>query len=79
MPKLPKLFSGMQDHTNHFLFSLMPDRDKSAYLQYLYDKGYSVRDISLHVVLTESAVRSRINAHRGRGPNPNPAPGSSTG
>ena len=73
MPKLPKLMSGMQDHTNNFHFQNMPDRDKNAYLQYLYDVGYSVRDISLHVVLSESVVRSRINAHRGRGPS-DPAP-----
>lgn len=65
---LPKLMSTMQDITNLFHYNQLPDGDKKKYLQHLYDNGYSVRDISKHVVISKSQVRSKINAHRGRGP-----------
>lgn len=66
--------STMQDYTNNFHYNQMPDGDKKKYLQYLYDNDYSVRDISKHVVIAESLVRSKIDAHRGRGPSPMPCP-----
>ena len=72
--KIPKPMSNMQDYTNNFSYNQMPDGDKRRYLQHLYDHGYSVRDISKHVVIPESQVRSKIDAHRGRGPSPTPYP-----
>lgn len=72
LKKIPKPMSTMQDYTNNFHYDQMPDRDKKNYLQHLYDNGYSVRDISKHVVVPESHVRSKIDAHRGRGPSPTP-------
>ena len=62
--------STMQDYTNHFHYNQMPEGDKKKYLQHLYDHGYSVSDISKHVVMHEHQVRSKIDAHRGRGPSP---------
>ncbi|EHI9301213.1 hypothetical protein C1S86_25000 [Vibrio parahaemolyticus] len=72
--KIPKPMSNMQDYTNNFHYNQMPDGDKKKYLQYLYNNNYSVRDISKHVVIPESQVRSKIDAHRGRGPSPTPCP-----
>lgn len=66
--------STMQDQTNNFHYNQMPDGDKKKYLQHLYDNDYPVRDISKHVVIPESQVRSKIDAHRGRGPSPTPCP-----
>ncbi|EGQ7879964.1 hypothetical protein FG135_02360 [Vibrio cholerae] len=71
---IPKPMSFMQDYTNNFHYNQMPDGDKKKYLQHLYDNGYSVRDISKHVVIPESQVRSKIDAYRGRGPSPTPCP-----
>lgn len=65
--KIPKPLSTMQDYTNNFHYHQMPDGDKKKYLQHLYDSEYSVRDIAKHVVIPESQVRAKINAHRGRG------------
>lgn len=66
--------STMQDYTNNFHYNQMPDGDKKKYLQHLYDHDYSVRDISKHVVVPESQVRSKIDASRGRGPSATPCP-----
>ncbi|MCH1918285.1 hypothetical protein L9G15_02440 [Shewanella sp. A3A] len=72
--KIPKPVSTMQDYTNNFYYNQMPDGDKKKYLQHLYDNDYSVRDISKHVVIPESQVRSKIDAYRGRGPSLVPSP-----
>lgn len=74
LKKIPKPISTMQDYTNNFHYNQMPDGDKKKYLQHLYDHDYSVRDISKHVVIPESKVRSKIDACRGRGPSPTPCP-----
>lgn len=42
--------------------------EKKRVLQALYDKGYSVKAISSKLNISQSCVRSKIDAHRGRGP-----------
>lgn len=65
----------MQDYSNNFYYNQMPDGDKKKYLQQLYDNGYSISDISKHVVIPEHQVRAKVDAHRGRGPSPMPCLG----
>ncbi|WP_045037993.1 hypothetical protein [Photobacterium iliopiscarium] len=72
LKKIPKPISTMQDYTNNFHYHQMTEGDQKKYLQHLYDNDYSVRDISKHVVISETKVRSKIDAHRGRGLSPTP-------
>lgn len=64
------LFSGIQKEINRGFFVQLPRRDQDAFLQHLYDKGYSVPEIGKELQLPVPSIYSRINAHRGRGPQP---------
>jgi len=56
---------GMQKTINRGMFLQMPRRDQDLFLQYLYDEGYSVKDISKEYAIPKPTLYSRINAHRG--------------
>ncbi len=62
---------GIQGTINKGFFIQMARRDQDAFLQYLYDQGYSAKDISKNFDIPVPSVYNRINAHRGRGPLPN--------
>ena len=49
------------------MFSQAPRRDQDSVLQQIYDKGYSVPEISKFTNISAQTIYSRINAHRGRG------------
>lgn len=57
----------LQTHINRASFNAIPRRDQDALLQYLYDRGYSVKEIANEYGLNISNVYDRIDAHRGRG------------
>lgn len=59
---------GIQKEMNRGFFNQLPRRDQDAFLQHLYDKGYSVPEISRELEIPSQSLYSRINAHRGRGP-----------
>ena len=59
-------FSNIQNDINAELFKNMPQKDQNASLQYLYDKGYSVPEISKRIGIQSGTIYKRINAHRGR-------------
>ncbi|WP_156188703.1 terminase gpP N-terminus-related DNA-binding protein [Acinetobacter indicus] len=59
----------LQTHINRAMFNAMPRRDQDAILQYLYNNGYSAKDIANEYGLNISSVYDRIDAHRGRGKN----------
>ncbi|AYO53398.1 helix-turn-helix domain-containing protein [Acinetobacter wuhouensis] len=60
----------LQTHINRAMFNSMPRRDQDNLLQYLYDQGYSVKDIANEYGISANSLYDRINAHRGRGRNP---------
>ncbi|CRM24125.1 hypothetical protein [Pseudomonas sp. 24 R 17] len=62
------IFNGMQKEINRGFFQQMPRRDQDIFLQYIYNQGYSVQDISRAFSIPVATLYSRINAHRGRGP-----------
>lgn len=59
---------GLQRTINRGVFLQILRRDQDQFLQYLYDEGYSARDISKEYDIPTQTIYSRINAHRGRGP-----------
>lgn len=59
---------GMQRTINRGMFIQMPRRDQDEFLQYLYDNGYSAKEISKEYGIAVQSLYNRINAHRGRGP-----------
>lgn len=59
---------GMQRTINRGVFLQMPRRDQDQFLQYLYNEGYSAKDISKKYDMPVQTVYNRIDAHRGRGP-----------
>ncbi|MCF2900115.1 hypothetical protein CWC25_02130 [Pseudoalteromonas sp. S4389] len=59
-------FSGIQNAINAELFSNMPIKDQNTSLQNLYDKGYSVPEISKKIGIQSGTIYKRIDAHRGR-------------
>lgn len=61
-------FRNMQDSINEAFFHQMPRKDQDAFLQYLYNSGYSVPDIAKKMNIPATTIYSRINATRGRGP-----------
>lgn len=61
---------GIQKSINRGSFNNMPRRDQDALLQYIYDQGYSVKEISNEYRIPAPTLYSRINAYRGRGPLP---------
>lgn len=61
-------FRNMQDTINEAFFRQMPRRDQDAFLQYLYDNGYSVPEIAKRMNMSATTIYSRIEANRGRGP-----------
>lgn len=62
------MFNGMQRAINQGFFQQMTRRDQDVFLQYLYNQGYSVQEISRAFGIPVPTIYSRINAHRGRGP-----------
>ena len=56
--------SNTQVRANDFIFMQSPGQDQSQYMQFLYDGGYSVRDIALLLTVEESLVLSKIKRHR---------------
>ncbi len=56
----------LQTHINRASFNTMPRRDQDAILQYLYNQGYSVKEIGNEYNIAHSSVYDRIDAHRGR-------------
>ena len=61
-------FRNMQDTINEGFFRQMPRRDQDAFLQHLYDSGYSVPEIAQKMNIPATTIYARINATRGRGP-----------
>ncbi|AWA88764.1 TPA: helix-turn-helix domain-containing protein [Vibrio parahaemolyticus] len=59
---------GIQKTINRGVFQQMHRRDQDQFLQYIYDAGYSVKEIAREYGLSPQTIYSRINAHRGRGP-----------
>lgn len=57
---------GIQKHINRAFFLQLPRKDQDDFLQYLYDQGYSVKDISKEFDIPVSTLYSRINSHRSR-------------
>lgn len=64
-------FSGSQKEINRGFYGQLARRDQDAFLQHLYDKGYSVPEISKEMAVTAPNIYNRITAHRGRGPQTN--------
>lgn len=62
------IFNGMQRGINQGFFQQMTRRDQDVFLQYLYDQGYSVQEISKAFGIPVPTIYSRIDANRGRGP-----------
>lgn len=62
------LFSGIQKEINRGFFKTLARRDQDAFMQHLYDKGYSVPEIGKEMEVPTPTVYGRIDAHRGRGP-----------
>lgn len=61
---------GIQKVINRGVFQQMHRRDQDQFLQFIYDAGYSVREIANEYDISQQTIYSRINAHRGRGPLP---------
>ncbi|MBP2171112.1 DNA-directed RNA polymerase specialized sigma24 family protein [Erwinia toletana] len=61
---------GIQKTINRGSLKNMPRRDQDALLQYVYDQGYSVKEISNEYAIPVQTLYTRITAHRGRGPLP---------
>ena len=61
---------GMQKTINRGMFMQMARRDQDEFLQYLYDQGYSAKEIGKEYGIPAQTIYSRINANRGRGPQP---------
>lgn len=59
---------GIQKEINRGFFNQMPRRDQDAFLQHLYDRGYSAKEIGKEMGFPSSSIYHRIDAHRGRGP-----------
>ncbi|MCS0080799.1 DUF1670 domain-containing protein [Vibrio alginolyticus] len=62
------MFGRMQRDINGAFFDQLTRLEQNAFLQELYDKGYSVPEIAKRISKSEQAIYKRINAHRGRGP-----------
>ena len=60
-------FRTMTDDFIEAFFHSYTRLDQDRLLQYLYDKGHSVKAIASRLGLTSSSVYKRVNAHRGRG------------
>lgn len=54
-------------------FKQMARRDQDGVMQYMYDEGYSGKEIGNFFGIPAQTVYSRIDANRGRGPNVKPA------
>jgi len=61
-------FRNFQDAINEAFFDSMPRKDQDAFLQHLYDSGYSAPEIARKMNLPATTIYSRITATRGRGP-----------
>ncbi len=61
---------GIQKAINRGVFLQMPRRDQDDFLQYLYDEGYSAKEIGKEYNILPQTIYKRIKAHRGRGPQP---------
>lgn len=59
---------GIQKVINRGVFQRMHRPDQDQFVQYIYDEGYSVKEISSEYGIAQQTIYSRINAHRGRGP-----------
>jgi hypothetical protein len=67
------LKGGIHGEITRSMFTQMPRRDQDSILQNLYDKGYSIPEISRFLEMPAPTLYSRVNAHRGRGTQLNPA------
>jgi len=62
------LFRTMSDDLHELSFKERPRLEQDRILQGLYDKGYSVNDMSKKLNWPKQSLYLRIDAHRGRGP-----------
>ena len=60
------IFRTMNDDIHEINYNNLSIQEKSRLLQALYDKGHDVKSMSKKFNVTNSHVRSRITAHRGR-------------
>lgn len=61
-------FRSFSDDLHELNFAGLTSVEQKRIMQGLYDKGYEVKTISKKLNISETYVRARINAHRGRGP-----------
>ena len=59
---------GIHKEMTKEILKTMPKRDQNQVLQGLYDKGYSVPEISKATDIPQPTLYNRINATRGRKP-----------
>jgi predicted DNA-binding protein YlxM (UPF0122 family) len=57
---------GIHKEISKEMLKTLPRKDQSTVLQGLYDKGYSVPEISKATEISQQSIYNRINAHRGR-------------
>jgi hypothetical protein len=57
---------GIHKEMTKEILNTLPKRDQAQILQNLYDKGYSVPDISKATDMPVQTLYNRIDAHRGR-------------
>lgn len=60
-------FRTFSDDLHELNFVELSPLEKKRILQGLYDKGHDVKTITKKLNLSESFVRNKIDAHRGRG------------
>jgi transposase-like protein len=60
------IFRTMNDDIHEINYNNLSLQEKSRLLQALYDKGHDVRSMSKKFNVTNSHIRSKITAHRGR-------------
>ncbi|WP_263079123.1 hypothetical protein [Endozoicomonas sp. Mp262] len=56
-----KISSDSRVQTNDFVFTQTPGHEQAQYMQFLYDQGMSIRDISLFLAVNEELVLSKVN------------------
>lgn len=57
---------GIHKELSKEMLKTLPRRDQKLVLQGLYDKGYSVPDISKATDISAATLYKQIDAHRGR-------------
>lgn len=59
-------FGGIHKEMTKEILQTLPRKDQNQVLQNLYDKGYSVPEISKATGIAAPTLYNRVDAHRGR-------------